>query len=139
MGQNTIRPLVQYPGPDCQLPADLLIPDLAASYPLEYHFPPSAPLSCFFPGDVSWFGRQAQVISLLDRVLATTCDASKEQSIVARFQSVVYLDNQIRTFLAVLFQESRQRNTTLCSAVAFSIRYVLHRSADAHQAYRSFH
>jgi hypothetical protein len=85
----------------------------------------SATLSDFETGNVSWFGRQAQAIFLLDRVLDVVRFLSKNNNIQSILGEATELEIRIRTFLVVLLEESRRENTTLCSAVAFSIRYVL--------------
>lgn len=82
-----------------------------------------ATLSYFEAGNVSWFGRQAQAIFLLDRVLDIVRFLAKNNNVQAILGEATELEMRIRTFLVVLLEESRRENTTLCSAVAFSIRY----------------
>ena len=82
-----------------------------------------ATLSFFEAGYVSWFGRQAQAIFLLDRVLDIVRSVSKYHDIQAVLGEATELEIRIHTFLMVLLEESRRQNTSLCSAVAFSIRY----------------
>lgn len=123
LNNKNIRPLTQYPDLDCQLPLDLLPSDSAPSPLVDYQTSMSATLSYFEAGNVSWFGRQAQAIFLLDRVLDIVRFLSKNKNLQAILGEATELEIRIRTFLVVLLEESRRENTTLCSAVAFSIRY----------------
>ena len=122
LNNKTIRPLTQYPSLSTQLPLDLLPSDSSPSPSIDYQTSMSATLSYFEAGNVSWFGRQAQAIFLLDRVLDVVRFISKNKNIQAILGEATELEMRIRTFLVVLLEESRRENTTLCSAVAFSIR-----------------
>jgi hypothetical protein len=125
LSNKTIRPLTQYPDLDCQLPVDLLPSGSSPSPSVDYQPSMSATLSYFETGNVSWFGRQAQAIFLLDRVLDVVRFLSKNKNIHVILHEATELGSRIRTFLVVLLEESRRENTTLCSAVAFSLRYGL--------------
>lgn len=123
LNNKTIRPLTQYPDLETQLPLDLLPSDSFPSPSVDYQTSMSATLSYFEAGNVSWFGRQAQAIFLLDRVLDIVRFLAKNNNVHAILGEATELEMRIRTFLVVLMEESRRENTTLCSAVAFSIRY----------------
>lgn len=123
LNNKNIRPLSRYPNLNCQLPLDLLPSDASPSASVDYQTSMSATLSSFQAGNVSWFGRQAQAIFLLDHVLDVVRDISRTNNIQAILGEATELEIRIRTFLVVLLEESRRENTTLCSAVAFSIRY----------------
>ncbi|EED23116.1 conserved hypothetical protein [Talaromyces stipitatus ATCC 10500] len=128
LNPKAIRPLTGYPNIDCQLPLDLLPSDSSLSQSIDYQSSISATLSCLETGNVSWFGRQAQAIFLLDNVLEVVRTASKTGITQGILQGAVELDGMIRNFLAMLLEESRQKKTSLCSSVAFSIRalFLLH-------------
>lgn len=115
-------PLTQYPDLNTQLPLDLLPTDSSVSPSVDYQTSMLATLSNFETGNVSWFGRQAQAIFLLDRVLGIVRSLAKTHNVQSILSEATELEIRIRTFLVVILEESHQENTTLCSAVAFSLR-----------------
>lgn len=90
---------------------------------IDFGISSSATLSCLQATDASWFGRQAQAIFLLDQVLGMIRTASDSRLDV--ISELIELDGKIRNFLVAVMDESRTRKAPFCSAVAFSIRYVL--------------
>lgn len=125
--ERHIRPLTEYPTHGSRLPSDLRM-----SLPLDTQRPQimyateSASLSSLPVADFSQFGRQAQAVSLLDRVLSITCFATaNEHNTLLELADLVELDGEIRSFLSAIMEEAAQPHTPqldFSAAVALSIK-----------------
>ena len=121
MDQRDLQPQTEYPGPDRRLPSDLkptagldskLGPNLQASNQIS--------LSNLDAADAGQFRRQAQSVSLLDRLLfVMRLTASNKETKLAELAE---LDSKIRSFLEVLMGELEWRQTLICVHVALCHR-----------------
>jgi hypothetical protein len=76
--------------------------------------------------DVSQFGKQAQVVSLLNRILRVTRFATEnEHNTLLKLAELAGLDSEIRSLLAVIMEEESRSHTSqaaISTAVALSFR-----------------
>jgi hypothetical protein len=125
--ERDLRPLTEYPYPDSRLPSDLhTLQALDKQRPQDFVASEIASSSSLRVAGVSQFGKQAQVVSLLDRVLHVTRFATENQhNPRLKLAELAGLDIEIRNFLTVIMEEGDQTQTsqaTIPMAVALSIR-----------------
>ncbi|KAF2489840.1 hypothetical protein BU16DRAFT_495202 [Lophium mytilinum] len=129
MDQRDIQPQAEYPGPDCRLPSDRRPTTGLDSTPgpdsQGFNHVTVSSLDAAYAGQ---FGRQAQSIYLLDRLLlimrrtATTPDT--------KLAELAELDSRVRSFLELVMGEAEWRQTLSCVPVALCARllFLLHGS-----------
>lgn len=121
MDQRDLQPQTEYPGPNSPLPSDS-----KPSVELDSEPGPNlqglnqVTLSSLDAADAGQFGRQAQSISLLDRLLfVMRLTASNKETKLAELAE---LDGEVRSFLEVVMGELEWRQTLTCVLVALCIR-----------------
>jgi hypothetical protein len=115
LDQRALLPLAEFPGSLSRPPSDL-----GLAQPSDCTILSSATLSCMDATSISRFGRQAQAVFILDRVLSMSRVASKSSR--TTFSELAEADGQIRGFLAVLMDDSQRKKIPLCTSVAICIR-----------------
>ena len=121
MDQRDLQPQTEYPGPDSWLPSDLNPTAGLDSKPgPNLQALNQVTLSSLDAADVSQFGRQAQSISLLDRLLFVTrlTSSNKENKLA----ELAELDSKVRSFLEVIMGELEWRAKLMCVPVALCVR-----------------
>ena len=121
MDRRDLQPHTEYPVPDCRLPAALK--------PTAGLDPKPGPnvqvfnqvtLSSLDAADAVQFGRQAQSVSLLDRLLfVMRLTASNKETKLAELAE---LDSKVRSFLQVLMGEPEWTQKRMCVPVALCAR-----------------
>ena len=121
MDQRDLEPQTEYSGPDCRLPSDLKPTAGLDSMPgSNLQALTQATLSSLDASDIGQFGRQAQSVSLLDRLLfVMRLTVSNKETKLAELAE---LDNKIRSFLEVVMGELEWRQTLTCVHVALCVR-----------------
>lgn len=121
MDQRDLQPQIEYPGPDCRLPSDLKPkPGLDSKPGPNLQALNQVTLSSLDAADAGQFGRQAQLVSLLDRLLfVMRITASNKASKLAELAE---LDSKVRSFLEMVMGELGWRQTLICVPVALCIR-----------------
>lgn len=122
MDQRDLRPQTEYPGPDCQLPSDL-----RSTTGLDSKSEPNlqalnqATLSNVDSADAGQFGRQAQTVFLLDRLLFVMRLTTSNKE--TKLAGLAELDSKVRSLLEVVMAELEGRQTLICVPVALCVRY----------------
>lgn len=118
MDQRDLQPQTEYPGPDCRLPSGS-----KATSGLDLKPGPNlqaldqVTLSSLDAADASQCGRQAQTVSLLDRLLfVMRLTTSNKETKLAE------LDSKVRSFLEVVLGELEWRLTLICVPITLCIR-----------------
>lgn len=121
MDQRDLQPQTEYPGPNCRLPSDLKPTAGLESKPgPNLQALNKVMLSSLDAADAGQFGRQAQLVSLLDRLLfVMRLVASNKETKLAELAE---LDSKIRSFLEVVIGELEWRQTLTCVLVALCVR-----------------
>jgi hypothetical protein len=121
--ENDLRLLTEYPHPDSRLPSDLYPShSLNKQRPRSFHASKSSSLSNLQILEVSQFGKQAQVVSLLDRILRVTRLATEdEHQRLLNLAELAGLDSEIRSFLTVIMEEEEDQSHTSQAATSFSV------------------
>ena len=121
MDERDLQPQTKYSGPDFQLPSYLKPTTELDSQPgPNLRVLNEVTLSSLDATDVSEFRRQAQSISLLDRLLfIMRLTASDKETKLAELTE---LDSKIRSFLEVVMSELDWRQTLICGHVALCVR-----------------
>jgi len=121
MDQRYLLPQTEYPGPNCRLPSDL-----KPTAGLDSQPGPSlqalnqVTLSSMDATDAGQFGRQAQTISLLDRLLSVMrLTASNKETKLAELTE---LDSKVRSLLEVVMGELEWKQSLICVPVALCVR-----------------
>ena len=121
MDQRDLQAQTEYPGPDCRLPSDFKPtagldfkpgPDLQALNQVT--------LSSLDAADAGQFGRQAQSVSLLDRLLFVMYLTANNQD--TKLVELAELDSKVRSFLEVIISEREWRQTLSSVPVALCVR-----------------
>jgi len=121
MDQRDIQPQTEYPGPDCRLPSDLKPTAGLDSQPgPNLQALNQVTLSSLDAMDAGQFGRQAQSVSLLDRLLfVMRLTASNKETKLAELAE---LDSKVRSFLEVVMGQLEWSQTPICDPVALCVR-----------------
>jgi hypothetical protein len=125
--ERDLQPITEYPSPDFRLPSDLHL-----SQPLDQQrsrdssvAESASPLSSYAV-ETSQFGKQAQVVSFIDRILRVMHLATdNEHNTLLKLAKLADLDNELREFFAVIMEDgarSSKSQTALSTAVGLSIR-----------------
>lgn len=121
MDQRDLQLQTEYPGPDFRLPSEL-----NPTVGLDFKPGPNSQaliqvtLSSLDAADAGQFGRQAQSVSLLDRLLfVLRLTASNKETKLAE---LAQLDSKVRSFLEVLMGELEWRQTLICIPIALCFR-----------------
>lgn len=122
--ERDLQPMTEFPDPDSRLPSDLhLSQPLAKQQPSP---PGSASSLRSDLTDISQFGKQAQVVSLIGRILqATRSTTENEHEALLKLAELAGLDTKIRSLLAMIMEEDSRRHasqTNASTAIALSIR-----------------
>ncbi|OCK73859.1 hypothetical protein K432DRAFT_430353 [Lepidopterella palustris CBS 459.81] len=132
MDQRDLQPQTEYPGPDCRLPSDLKPtaglnskpgPNLQALNQVTL-----SSLGAADAADAGQFGRQAQSVSLLDRLLfVMRLTANNKETKLAELAE---LDSKVRSFLQVVMGELEWSQAQSCVPVGLCVRllFLLHGS-----------
>ena len=125
MDQEDLRPQMEYPGPHCPLSLDLN--PTAAPDPQpgpNSQASNQAPSSNLDAADAGQFGRTAQAVSLLDRLLSVICLPTSNKETKTKLAELAELDSEVRTFLEVVMGELEWRQTPRgsCVSVALCVR-----------------
>jgi len=121
MHERGPQPQTKYSGPDCKLPSGLKPIAVLDSQPgPNLQTFDEVILSSLDAAEVGEFRRQAQSISLLDRLLLVMrlTTVGKE----TKLAELAELDSKIRSFLEVVMGELDWRQTLICGHVALCIR-----------------
>ena len=121
MDQRDLQPQTEYPGPDCRLPSDLQ-PTAGLDFKpgLNSQALNQVTLSSLDAADASQFGRQAQTVALLDRLLfVMRLTASNNET---KLSELMELDSKVRNFLEVVLGELEGRQTLICVPVTLCVR-----------------
>lgn len=118
MDQRDLPPQTEYPGPDYRLPSDLESKSGLDSWPgPNLQALNQVTLSSLDAVDASRFGRQAQLVSLLDRLLfVMRLTAGNKETKLAE------LDSKVRSFLEVVMGGLEGRQKLNCFPVALCFR-----------------
>lgn len=121
MAHLNVRAQTEYPGPECRLPSDL-----RPATDLNYRPDPNVrnlhqgTFSSLPSLDAGHFGRQAQALALLDRLLTALHfpDSNPE----AKLAELTDLDGKIRRFLESILEEGDWKHKLHCVPAAMCVR-----------------
>ncbi len=121
LDQRDLQPQTEFPGPDCRLPSDLKPTAGLDSKPgPNLQALNQVTLSSLDAADAGQFGRQAQSVSLLDRLLfVMRLTASSKKTKLAELAE---LDSKVRSFLEVVMGELEWRQKLICVPAALCFR-----------------
>ncbi|GAD95623.1 pantothenate transporter, putative [Paecilomyces variotii No. 5] len=119
MSRSDLRPTTEYPGPMAPLPSDLIHFQNSQEQIPRYETYNAPSLSEIHTKNVSTFGRRAQAVCLLDRVLSTMNSPPGGN---VNFVELEKLDREILSFLEVVLDECGQEWGQHCPAVASTMR-----------------
>ena len=119
--QPNLQPQTEYPGPDCRLPSDLTsIVGLESKPERNLQALDQITSSNLVAADADQFGRQAQLIFLLDRLLIIRRLAGSDNE--TKLTELTELDSKIRSFLSVVMDQLEWKQTRTCALVALCVR-----------------
>jgi hypothetical protein len=112
--EGDLRPLTQYPNPKSRLPSDLNPSQSLDNERLQrFGTTKSASLSSLHLSDISQFGKQAQAVSLLDRILRITRFATNNsRNTLLKLTELAELDSKIRSLLMTIMEEGDRSPTS---------------------------
>ncbi|EXJ86814.1 hypothetical protein A1O3_03768 [Capronia epimyces CBS 606.96] len=129
MDQRDLQPQTEYPGPDCRLPSDFNPTAGLESQPgSDLQALNQGTLPGLDAADAALFGRQAQSVFLLERLLFITRSTARNPEI--KLAELTELDSKVRSFLEVLLNELDWWQTLVCVSTALCVRllFLLHQS-----------
>ncbi|KAJ3498634.1 hypothetical protein NLG97_g967 [Lecanicillium saksenae] len=129
LAQVRSQPAAELPAQGSILPTDLKPErDCRGISPIDTDLLQRAPEAPFEGTKVQSFGRQAQAVYLLDRVIRISSLASGTESRQAELQQ---LDRDIQAFLGMVLEECERLREFRCSVVATAVRalFILHENA----------
>ncbi|KAH8705510.1 hypothetical protein BGW36DRAFT_367700 [Talaromyces proteolyticus] len=123
---SNLRPTTKYPGKSAPLPSDLVPLQKLEESVCSYGSCNAPSLSEIHAEHVSSFGRRAQAVCLLDRVLSNINSGGE----TVDFLELEKLDREILSFLEVVLDECGREWGQHCPAVASTMRalFLLHQN-----------
>ncbi len=118
--RRDLQPQTEYPGPDCRLPSDLKPTGLDFKPGSNARALNQVTLSSLDAADAGQFGRQAQSVSLLDRLLSIMRLPASDPD--TKLVELCELDSKIRSFLEIVMGELESRQTLSCVPVTLCHR-----------------
>ena len=121
MDQRDLQPQTELPGPARRLPSDLEAAAGLASKPKpNLQALNQLSSSSLDAADIGQFGRQAQLVGLLDRLLSAIRLPSSSKD--TKLAMLTELDSKIRNCLEIVMNELEWWQTLSCALVALCVR-----------------